>query len=515
MKQISKLFLICTFLTSYLFVYSQYYPPENEEIKKLKSDYPCPQLTKEQMYEDFDYFVKIIRNCNPKYSVIKVNTGYDMIEQLLPFRDKIENVKTTFEFIHLMKTAMNNVLGGHGGIGLDLWYSRNGFYKEEVKLLELTNQDFACMFHYYNEESWRHPPFLNFCYSNGKYCLKNSTTFYCNGDTIQIPIGSEVILYNNQSVAEYIHDSARTSASCWDNDRKKFYARRIDIKDEWTKIRFLVDNKPVDVNFSHFKEYEKGFDRDRNSKMYIHYFQHDSLLYIRLPLTFSDTFKMAEKILPYKQYPFKTVMVDIREHYGGKDKVWKFLLSLIGGDTFRSHSSLIANDDPEVRKRYPECNTQKSWPMLNAEQPFIVIEDEQIEIENAQENLGYTGTIYILVDDRVRSSAEGFTSLNKQNERIKTIGIPTGVYHGRGVTLTVFILPNSRFCFTLNITLDDANIAAPIDFLHDYVSYPIFPSLNYFKYYHSPQRPNEIDEKAMYEHDELFVKALEIIKAKK
>ena len=517
MQQIAKLILICLFLTNIIVVYSQtpVRDPIREQITKLKSDYTLPELTQKQMYEDFDYFVSIIKNCNPQYPVIKVITGYDMIEQILPLRNKIEDAKTTFEFIRIIKTALSYVLDGHCRLGINLWYHRYGIYREEVNLLGLTDQDFAYMFHYQDSVFRKHQPRLNFCYSDGKYCLKNTTTFYFKGDSIQIPSGSEVVLYNNQPVAEYIHDSVRTYYSCWDNERKKFYARKIDIKNELTKMRFLVNNKSVDLNFSHFKEDERIFDMNKFMQIHVQHFQQDSLLYIRLPLMSADTSKMKEQILQYKQYPIKTVMVDIRENYGGNDMIWEFLLSLMGGDSIRFHSSLIVNDEPEVAKRYPEYTTQRAWQMLKVDKPFIVIDDEQSVIENAKENLDYKGIIYILTDEEIFSSAGGFASLSKRNERIKTVGIPTGVYNGRGATPNAFVLPNSRLPFILSITLDDANISVPIDFLHDYVSYPLSPSMNYFKYYHNPQRPYEIDEKAMYEHDEIFKKTLEIIKNEK
>jgi hypothetical protein len=289
----------------------------------------------------------------------------------------------------------------------------------------------------------------------------------------------------------------------------------MEIKNEWTEMRVLVNNQSIDLNFSYFKEDERVFNIHKFMKMHIHYFQHDSLLYIRLPLMSADTSKMKENILQYKNYPVKSVIVDIRENYGGNDKIWQFLLSLMGGDPIHFHSSLIVNDDPEVAKRYPGYTTQRTWQMLNVDKPFIVIDDEQAVIENASENLGYKGIIYILTDEEIFSSAGGFASLAKRNERIKTIGILTGTYNGRGATPNAFILPNSRLPFILNITLDDANVIVPVDFMHDYLNYPLSPSMDYFKYYHNPQRPYEIDEKAMYEYDEIFLKALEIIKNEK
>jgi len=90
--------------------------------------------------------------------------------------------------------------------------------------------------------------------------------------------------------------------------------------------------------------------------------------------------------------------------------------------------------------------------------------------------------------------------------------MPTGKLLGRGATPSVFILPNSRFIFSMELLLDAAGVTKAEDFYHDHIDYPVTPSIEYYKYWYDPNRPYVIDEKAMYEHDEVFLKALEIIK---
>jgi hypothetical protein len=105
-----------------------------------------------------------------------------------------------------------------------------------------------------------------------------------------------------------------------------------------------------------------------------------------------------------------------------------------------------------------------------------------------------------------------FSSLCTKTNKIKTIGIPTGKIGGRGATPSIFILPNSRLIFTMELFLDAAGINTLEDFYHDKVTYSVVPSVDYYLYWYNPERGYEIDEKAMYEHDEIFLKALEVIK---
>lgn len=497
-----------------MFLFSEIYAqdPFKAQIAKLKSEYIPPEITKEQMYEDFDYFVDIIKSCNPQYPVVKVITGYDMLENLSLLRKQITDISGVYEFMKIMKTAMGYILDGHCWIGDALWWHRYGLYKDEVKLLGLTDLDFAYMFHYRDSVFYKYPPRIDLCYTDGKYCLKYTTTFYLQNDSMVVPAGSEILLYNNQPIQEHIN-TFKTNNSAWDNVHKIFYSKRIDIEDnKKTKLKFLIQQEPVYVEFSYFRQDERIFDMEKFRKIHMCYFQKDSVLYIRLPLMSADTLEMKENILSFKNHHIKGVIIDIRENYGGNDKIWEYLLSLIGGTAVRFHSSIIINDHPEVIKRYSGYEIKRSWPMLKTDKPFIVLDDEQAVIENTKENLGYEGLIYILTDDEIFSSAGSFASLGKQNTRIKTVGIHTGVYNGRGATPNGFVLPNSRLPFRLNLTLDDANISEAIDFLHDYITYPVSPTANYFKYYHNPQRSYEVDEKAMYQHDEIFLKTIKLIK---
>jgi hypothetical protein len=70
------------------------------------------QLTKEQMYEDYDMLVKII-NSSTHNLVNKVSTGYDAEVYLKKRRAEIENISSYINFIRFLKRTLPFTLAPH------------------------------------------------------------------------------------------------------------------------------------------------------------------------------------------------------------------------------------------------------------------------------------------------------------------------------------------------------------------------------------------------------------------
>jgi C-terminal processing protease CtpA/Prc len=224
---------------------------------------------------------------------------------------------------------------------------------------------------------------------------------------------------------------------------------------------------------------------------------------------------LKEKILNFHSESIKSIIVDIRGNRGGNDQVWRELLGMIYEIPVEIPCCYIANTDKDVIKRIPpveKTNPKRIYEYIDVNHSFQVFVEGTDSIICQQSNLSYNGIIYLLVDEDIYSSAGAFASLCTKTDRIKTVGMPTGKMLGQGVTPSVFILPNSRLIFTMELVLDAACVSKAKDFYHDHINYPITPSIDYYKYWYDPTRPYTIDEKAMYEHDEVFLKALSVIK---
>ena len=77
----------------------------NQHIKEIKEKYPVPELSKKEMYADFDTLVSIMERCNPQYLVRKQVTGYDLVAEIKDQREQIENCENTMDFIKLLKKS--------------------------------------------------------------------------------------------------------------------------------------------------------------------------------------------------------------------------------------------------------------------------------------------------------------------------------------------------------------------------------------------------------------------------
>lgn len=497
--------ILCVIILGSLFCHAQF-----PEIELLKKQYPIPVLTKEQMYEDMDSLISTIRHCNPQYPLYKKIAGYDMTDRILMYRKKIETIDSTIQFIDLLKYSFRAAIDEHCFPGVYVWFFNNTLYKESAERLRLTDEDYGHLFNCRDQIFYNNPLCLSMIPSQGSYFLNYRTTFYNFHDTLTFSPGTKIIKINGQSPQRSIKNIINHS-SRWDKNEHTFYTSMFIFDSDNACITVETEQGSKKVRFSKIKQIET----DNNTQFVSSFFESDSILYISLPIMNFDTLSVEKEILQYREKPIKSIIIDIRGNYGGSDKTWMFLLGLIGGDTFNYSSSLAIPNDAQVKKLYNMATDTIIFPFLDSCYQYLVLENAEESIFPAKENLNYSGKIYLLVDQFIFSSAGSFASLNKSNNRIVTIGPPTGKYVGRGITPDLFILPNSRLFYTMELALDFANVKCAADFFHNEVTFLFYPSSSYYRYYYNPDRGFSINEEQMYKNDEIFLKALEIIKNNK
>jgi len=483
---------------------------QDNRIANLKKRYPIPILTKEQMYEDFDIFVDIIKDLNPQYPLYLNVIKYDMINQILSYRAEIENCDSTIQFINIMKYCMRSVIDEHCFLGVNVWFFKNSLYAEIDSILGLKDKDYGILFNYRDKVFYNNPRYLWLYVIENNYYLKHQSKFVLVDTNYEFPVGTQILNINGLSPAQYIN-SFKNPSSRYNIQEKMFYNNIVLFDSDTIKLTLENEEKQTEFSFNKTILKEKEINYTPTSK----YFEKDSVLYISLPLMQYDSITLTNEILQHSKEFLKSVIIDIRGNYGGNDETWISILSLLSNNPFFYKSSLVLRDHPTTRERYPMAKESINFSYLGTDFNYIILENIMDTIFPNKENLNYNGNIYLLVDQDIFSSAGSFSSLNKSNSRIITIGTPTGRYVGRGINPDVFILPNSRLMFTLELALDFSNTSEGIDFFHDNVDILVSPSIKYLKYYYDPNKNSKIDENEMYQNDIFFKKVLDVIRSER
>lgn len=498
----------------------------NRFFNEQKAKYPVPDLSKAEMYADFDTLLSIMERCNPQYLVRKKAIGYDMIAEMKAQREQIQHCNTTLEFVNLLNQTFVVSLDWHCRLyGMSAYFFRDAYHKKDVKICKIKKRDFGINFHYYDDVVSKQPKIFRLIHIQGKYFLKNTTTLFNGKDSVTFPLGTEILTFNQQPV-RHILSTVRNSGTYWDFNSKTYNSSYLAIPDTQNRISFRKDNTVQDYVFTAFSQIEDdGRKRIWEGKYQVKWLEKDSVVLITVPaMSYRPDWleQLKSEILRLRDKPIRAVVMDVRGNWGGNDNTWMDILGMISPTSLREPFCYISCTDKEVVKRvqtskkeFKGKNITRTFDFVDEHYAFKVHEEGMDSIKNGEQNLGYEGIIYLLVDKDIYSSTGALTSLSTKNDRIKTIGMSTGRLLGRGATPSIFILPHSRVIFSMELLLDAAGVSDAEDFYHDKVTYPLTPSIEYYKYWYDPARAYMIDEKTMYERDEVFVKALEIIRAEK
>lgn len=175
-----------------------------------------------------------------------------------------------------------------------------------------------------------------------------------------------------------------------------------------------------------------------------------------------EDMKELDKFLSVNK-DFKVMVIDIRDNSGGNSEYWKNCLlprlidkkvSLDNHMFFKQgmRTKLLLESEEISYEDINKVNLEKM--NLNHKEDledFSYYGKDSIEINPIEDNK-FKGSLYLLVNDGVYSSAEGFANFCKNTKIAKLIGEKTG---GDGITLGVIndVLPNSGLVFTYTNTL--------------------------------------------------------------
>jgi hypothetical protein len=493
------------------------------------------QLTKQQMYADFDEFVKIQEDVNIEIDIRKKATGYDALQEIKQFRPEIEQINSYWEFISFMEKCLVPTLGVHAAL-VD-------FTNPTTCIPELIDTQYIMPIAngyrtWLSEKNKKKEKSLGRSfYNNGNYYIYGTYRFIdaAHKDTITLSdfriLALDDVSIDSIDVKRY---ATVPFLIRWDYRLNRYYhswlpvsPMKISAEDSYTKRQYTIDRSQygglIMNGISLSKEEEKRLSakEEKSDNQKITYYDALKLLYIYTDRMDSDNKDFVDSI---KHIAFgrkiNKIIFDVRGNRGGADKAWRNILSGITGDTLYENN-IIGFKDCELSRKY-----MKAYMPSHQIEEKDIVRNQRIElldnlpafylagidtIAPDSNSLHYKEKIYILQDEDTYSAAQYLVSFARQSEQLVSVGVPTGHVAGAGMTPWAFQLTNSKFTFRVDITADLSNVKTTMDLFQDRPEIEIYPTAeekirmrNYGSYL------NKRGDEFLFKYDYLFKKVLEL-----
>lgn len=223
---------------------------------------------------------------------------------------------------------------------------------------------------------------------------------------------------------------------------------------------FLDDEKVVDRYNSINPKIKVSSDILLKKELILEDVIKDKVGYIYLPSMGSRNGSM-EMIEDYinRLEKYEALIIDIRGNLGGSDSYWQGIVSKLIKNDIKINGYRIYRNNSEIVKKYTDVRNIKLEPIENI--PMDVKKNapketlkEFIDFENtsytikANNDFKFEGNIYLLVDEKVYSSAESFAMFCKETKFATIIGQTTGG-DGGGLDPVLVKLENSGLIFRM------------------------------------------------------------------
>jgi len=496
-----------------------------------------PELSKKQMYADFDELVQIIKKCNPQLEVREIVTGYHQIDTIHALRKNIENITKYSDFRSLLNQVLFHVLDPHS-IELYSYYDFDNL--EHIDTASMSERDT-----YYHSEDYRKimNDFGKACklmsFPIGAFYLHEDDSYWLTGsikiinrdksDSIQFDC-LKIISYDNLPFERYV-ENYRNQDLRYDFQRQKYYygndlglnipgrghlkgiqdgkVVEFDIEDYPDQfVSSVVDNKEIDSALKNVPN--RQWPYFKNNKR-VEFFESDSILYIYIDRMVVDTVFCNQIKETAKNKTINCVVIDVRDNPGGNDYCWQNVLKAIIKDPLTYNIKLASNKNRMMKNKfkgyhYPNKCEKIEWL---GNKKFMIM-DYTRTIEPDSNSIKYGGEIYILSNKDTYSAAHSLVDVGNQLDQFVTIGTNTGRIVGLGINPQLFQLKHSKFSFRLACVIDIYNCDKAIDVYKDFPKVMVAPSANEELYYCRSKYDCKSEE-YLRNFDSMFRKVLELI----
>lgn len=421
-------------------------------------------ITKDQMYEDFDFLEQTIVSVNPTLVLKSKLFNCAISDSIHELRKQIETCSSTLDFQLIVKQVLNSCIDGHSVL------ITNYPYPEIQLMIPLT-------------------------YSNGEYCIKRGFSY----DSLEFVTGMKLSAINgNTDVHSEINQLvSKRYLMRWDVERKRFYSELFYLSDNYIQqgnieLTFMNKSDTLVQRFEFSKKVKlKPFEVDDPKR--ILYFKDEDLLYIRVPsMDWSDRNyykKEIHKIVSNNKPA--AIVIDVRYNMGGSSIVGRNIFRSILSEPFQLETRIYANPSFVPSKKYKRAHGFQHGNELES-----IVNLDSIELKNCikitetirpfRKSIKHTGPIFILGNEFVYSAGAAIFSFANQSstDEIYSIGSRTGWFLGEFTDPIHFKLPHSEFEYKIAPTLSLSNVNGWNDVMLDTYDYTIQPSvLNYQLFY--------------------------------
>ncbi|MDR2980543.1 MAG: S41 family peptidase, partial [Bacteroidales bacterium] len=457
----------------------------------LAQEFP-PALTQHQMYEDFDEFVHIIENANTQLPIRKAVTRYNQLDSMKLLRFRIDTIQDYYSFISLLDIALGYMYDIHAVMAKQFYEQMDdssGVDKEVINQIYTGYRQWMNdLNETSNQQGKRWFP-CNPSYIDGNYYLHGFYILINEYDTVVLK-NTKIISYENIPYHNYVlKNNARffKGSIRWDFKKNQYFSNASAFHNEGELVVEDEKGNRDTINLSAYKgimakqfsdttlfrhpNFKYCLPHKREKKVL--FFETDKILYIYLNDMYDaeNTFIAKVKELGGNK-EIEKIIIDVRGNRGGGDPFWHQLLKAIVADSLIYDVQMAFCNSELMRERLGAHAESTSLKV----QMFHWLPDVELLVTQYtptyfvpdSNSLQYKGKIYVLQDEDVFSSGLSLTTYCSHVEQLVSVGEPTGLLAGFGLTPFLYQLKNSKFSFRLEPAVDITKANSALDVYQDF-----------------------------------------------
>ena len=474
-------------------------------------NFESQEINQDEMFEDYDHMVDVLRNMMPHATVIRKNYNIDVWKKLADYRKQIPQIKNTREFAVLVASALYACKGHHLGLkrlspSMNENYLKTIYGKVDTKLSVMRNHDLVT---YANKVLFYTTPFpqtLYFTYYDGNYYIpcKFKVNDQCYPDQLKL-------LTIDGYIPEEIEREVIDHLPYYDSNHSRFYNGNFYCffppKNNGERIfEFLTRNN--DKIKLRIKDNDKIF-YFANSKpfkkvpKFVWYISDYQAIYIRIPTMnyLHQHFYLSEIDKIQRKYHPHFAIIDVRYNGGGSDIIALLMIkALLSKPNLGVKYAFLASEYQRKelirRGRNLDKFQEKEIEFLD-KQKFLISNNTPIITENNEAPKVHR--IYVL-SENIYSAAGTLTSrIAYDNDNIISVGFNNPRMLGRGVNPFIFALPNSKLTIQVEPALDITNCTTAMDCMHTKVELELkLHPIEYLQYLMTPVDTTNVRDYLLY-----------------